>query len=187
MPVPGLGSISALIHMLAKGPDVARSKSLMRILGTVLLSLLVCLGVAASVSAQDSALLLSSISLSSASVTEGRALQGTVTLNMAAPADGVAVSLAADPAGAAVVPSMVKVPAGATSATFAISANVPSSVTIYGNYGVTKSDSLAVVPRMSIDQVADRVIERERAVVVQMKHLHPIAETYIQNLKADHD
>jgi hypothetical protein len=106
---------------------------------------------------------------------------------MAAPADGVAVSLAADPAGAAVVPSIVKVPAGATSATFAVSANVPSSVTIYGNYGVTKSDSLSVVPRMSIDQVADRVIDRERAVVAQMKHLHPIAETYIQNLKSDHD
>ena len=159
----------------------------MRVIGTVLLSLLVCLGVARTVSAQDSGLLLSSVSLSSASVTEGRALQGTVTLNMAAPADGVAVSLAADPAGAAVVPSIVKVPAGATSATFAVSANAPSSVTIYGNYGVTKSESLSVVPRMSIDQVADLVIDRERAVVAQMKHLHPIAETYIQNLKSDHD
>ena len=187
MPVPGLGSISAIIHMLAKGPDATRSKSLMRILGTVLLSLLVCLGVAASVSAQDSALLLSSISLSSTSVTEGHSLQGTVTLNMAAPGDGVAVSLAADPAGAAVVPASVKVPAGATSATFAVSASTPSAVTIYGNYGVTKSDSLSVVPRVSIDEIADRVIERERALVAQMQHLHPIAETYIQNLKSDHD
>src|SRR5712692_11883529 len=187
MPVPGLGSISAIIHMLAKGPDATRSISLMRVLGTVLLSLLVCLGVAASVSAQDSALLLSSISLSSTSVTEGRALQGTVTLNMAAPADGVAVSLAADPAGAAVVPASVKVPAGATSATFAVSANTPTAVTIYGNYGVTKSESLSVVPRMSLDEIADRVIERERALVAQMQHLHPIAETYIQNLKSDHD
>src|SRR6266849_1139858 len=187
MPVPGLGSISAIIHMLAKGPDATRSKSLMRILGAVLLSLLVCLGVAASVSAQDSALLLSSISLSSTSVTEGHSLQGTVTLNMAAPGDGVAVSLAADPAGAAVVPASVKVPAGATSATFAVSASTPSAVTIYGNYGVTKSDSLSVVPRVSIDEIADRVIERERALVAQMQHLHPIAETYIQNLKSDHD
>ena len=58
--------------------------------------MVVCLGVAGSVFAQDSALLLSSVSLSSTSVTEGRSLQGTVTLNMAAPADGVAVSLAAD-------------------------------------------------------------------------------------------
>jgi len=143
--------------------------------------------VAASVSAQDSALLLSSISLSSTSVTEGHSLQGTVTLNMAAPGDGVAVSLAADPAGAAVVPASVKVPAGATSATFAVSASTPSAVTIYGNYGVTKSDSLSVVPRVSIDEIADRVIERERALVAQMQHLHPIAETYIQNLKSDHD
>ena len=104
-----------------------------------------------SVSAQDSPLLLSSISLSSASVTEGRSLQGTVTLNMAAPADGVAVSLAADPAGAAFVPASVKIPAGATSATFPVSTTAPTAVTIYGNYGVTKSDALSVVPRVSID------------------------------------
>src|SRR5207244_7563366 len=38
-----------------------------------------------------------------------------------------------------------------------------------------------------IDQMVDRVIERERAVVSQMQTLHPIAETYIQNLKTDHD
>jgi hypothetical protein len=159
----------------------------MRVLGTVLLSLLVCLGVVGSVFAQDSALRLSSISLSSASVTEGRSLQGTVTLNMAAPADGVAVSLAADPAGAAFVPASVKVPAGASSATFPVSTSTPSSVTIYANYGVTKSESLAVMPRVSIDEVADRVIERERAFGAQMKHRHPLAETYIQNLKTDKD
>ncbi len=43
------------------------------------------------------------------------------------------------------------------------------------------------MPRVSIDEMADRVIERERAFVAQMKHLHPIAETYIQNLKSDKD
>jgi len=187
MPVPGLGSISAIIHMLAKGPDVARSKSLMRVLGTILLSMLVCLGVTVSVSAQNSPLTLTSISLSSTSVTEGHSLQGTVTLNMAAPGDGVAVSLAADPAGAALVPASVKVPAGATSATFEVSANTPTAVTIYGNYGATRSESLSVMPRVSIDQVADRVIDRERALVAQMQRLHPIAETYIQNLKMGHD
>jgi hypothetical protein len=42
-PFPGIGSISATIHMLAKGPDIARSNDLMRVLGTVLLSMLVCL------------------------------------------------------------------------------------------------------------------------------------------------
>ena len=40
-----------------------------------------------------------------------------------------------------------------------------TSVTIYGNYGVTKSESLAVMPRVSIDEVVDRVIERERTFV----------------------
>ena len=187
MPFPGLGSISAIIHMLAKGPDGARSKNLMRVLGTVLFSLLVCLRVVSSVFAQESTLLLSSISLSSASVTEGRSLEGKVTLNMAAPGDGVAVSLAADPAGIALVPARVRVPAGATSATFPVSTSVPSSITIYGNYGVTQSTSFSVTPRVSIDQVVDRVIERERGFVAQMQHMHPLAETYIQNLKSDHD
>jgi hypothetical protein len=40
MPVPGFGSISALIHLLAKGPDVARAKRRMGVLGAALISLL---------------------------------------------------------------------------------------------------------------------------------------------------
>jgi hypothetical protein len=187
MPFPGLGSISAIIHVLAKGPDVTRSINLMRVVGTILLSLLLCLSLASSVSAQDSALLLSSISLSSASVTEGRSLQGTVTLNMAAPSEGVAVSLAAEPADVVTVPPSVKVPAGATSASFPVATRAPSTVTIYGNYGVTKSDSFSVRARVSVEEVADRVIERERTFVAQMQHMHPLAETYIQNLRSDHD
>src|SRR5579863_8619184 len=35
----------------------------------------------------------------------------------------------------------------------------------------------------SFDQVIGRVIERERFFVAQMRHLHPLVETYIQNLK----
>jgi hypothetical protein len=37
----------------------------------------------------------------------------------------------------------------------------------------------------SFDQVVDRVVEREHFFVAQMRHLHPLAETYIQNLKED--
>ena len=85
MPFPSIGSISAIIHMLAKGHDAARSKHLMRVIGTIILALLVSLSVVSSVSAQDSPLLLSSLNLSSASVTEGRSVQATVTLNQAAP------------------------------------------------------------------------------------------------------
>jgi len=185
MPFPSIGSISAVIHLLAKDHDAVRLKHLMRVIGTIILALLASLSVASSVSAQDSPLLLSSINLSSASVTEGRSVEATVTLNQAAPRSGAKVSLAVDPVGAAMVPASVTVLPGATSATFPVKVGTAASVTIYGNYGVTKSESLSVTPRISIDQLADRVIERERAFVVQMKHLHPLAETYIQNLKTD--
>ena len=157
----------------------------MRVIGTVVLVFLASLSVVSSVSAQDSPLLLSSINLSSASVSEGRSVEATVTLNMAAPGNGAKVSLAVDPAGAAMVPSSVTVPPGATSATFPVKVATATSVTIYGNYGVTKSESLSVKPRVSMDELVDRVIERERAFVAQMKHMHPLAETYIQNLKTD--
>jgi hypothetical protein len=35
----------------------------------------------------------------------------------------------------------------------------------------------------SFDQVIDRIVERERFFVAQMRHFHPLVETYIQNLK----
>jgi len=37
----------------------------------------------------------------------------------------------------------------------------------------------------SFDQVIDRIVEREHFFVAQMKHAHPLIETYIQNLKSD--
>jgi Peptidase family M48 len=39
----------------------------------------------------------------------------------------------------------------------------------------------------SFDQVVDRAIEREHLFMTQMKHLHPLLETYIQNLKENKD
>jgi len=39
----------------------------------------------------------------------------------------------------------------------------------------------------AFNQVVDRVVEREHSFVAQMRHLHPLVETYIQNLKNDHD
>jgi hypothetical protein len=38
-------------------------------------------------------------------------------------------------------------------------------------------------PAASFDQVIDRAIEREHFFMAQMKQLHPLVETYIQNLK----
>src|SRR5437016_12856665 len=37
----------------------------------------------------------------------------------------------------------------------------------------------------SFDQVLDKVAEREHFFTAQMRHLHPLVETYIQNLKSD--
>ncbi|MFZ3264490.1 MAG: M48 family metalloprotease [Terriglobales bacterium] len=37
----------------------------------------------------------------------------------------------------------------------------------------------------SFDQVVDRMIEREHFFIAQMKQLHPLVETYLQNLKED--
>jgi len=135
---------------------------------------------------------LSSLGLSSSSVVSGNGLRGTVTLNMEAPFD-VEVALAADPSGAAKLPASVIIPAGSNSASFAIS-TLPSQssssivVTVHGNYGVTKSDSFTVLgPPLSFEQTVDRVIERERKFVVTMKGMHPLAETYIQNLRQDKD
>ena len=39
----------------------------------------------------------------------------------------------------------------------------------------------------SFDQVIDRVVEREHFFVAEMRHMHPLVETYIQNLRSDRD
>ena len=39
----------------------------------------------------------------------------------------------------------------------------------------------------SFDRVLDKVAEREHFFTAQMRHLHPLVETYIQNLKSDHE
>jgi hypothetical protein len=45
----------------------------------------------------------------------------------------------------------------------------------------------ATVAAASFDQVVDRAIEREHFFMAQMKHLSPLVETYLQNLKDDKD
>ena len=39
----------------------------------------------------------------------------------------------------------------------------------------------------TFEQVIDRSIEREHFFIAQMKQLHPLVETYLQNLKTDKD
>ena len=58
------------------------------------------------------------------------------------------------------------------------SADLPAQVT-------TRPAPSALTPPSSMDQVIDRVVEREHYFTAQMKHLHPLIETYIQNMKPD--
>jgi hypothetical protein len=47
--------------------------------------------------------------------------------------------------------------------------------------------STSVPSSRAFDQVIDRVVQREQFFVAQMRHMHPLVETYIQNLKKDRD
>ena len=47
--------------------------------------------------------------------------------------------------------------------------------------------STAPAAPTSFDQVVDRVVEREHFFVAQMRHMHPLVETYIQNMRSDKD
>ena len=47
--------------------------------------------------------------------------------------------------------------------------------------------SVPVPGPASFDQVLDKIAEREHFFTAQMRHLHPLVETYIQNLKSDHE
>lgn len=45
--------------------------------------------------------------------------------------------------------------------------------------------SVPSLPPATFNQVIDRMVEREHSFTAQMRHLHPLAETYIQNLKSN--
>lgn len=92
---------------------------------------------------------LLSLSLSPASVTGGSSSTGTVTLTSIAPSGGLNVILSSDNA-AATLPASVLVPAGQTTATFAVSTVAVGTVTtanIAGTLGsTTKSAPLTINP-----------------------------------------
>ena len=91
-------------------------------------------------------LALSALTLASSSVVGGNSVQGTVTLNAAAPSATV-VTLASSNAGAT-VPASVTIAAGANSASFIVNTTAVSattSATISGSFGgVTRSATLTI-------------------------------------------
>ena len=50
---------------------------------------------------------------------------------------------------------------------------------------VTTHVAPSLAPPSTMDQAIDRIVEREHFFTAQMKHMHPLAETYIQNMKPD--
>jgi hypothetical protein len=100
-----------------------------------------------------SSLALSSVSVNPTSVTAnpitGGTGTGTVTLNVAAPAGGIVVALWTTGA-IAYVPDSVTVPAGSTTATFAVTTNystsaVQDTITAFYN-GTSKTTPITVTP-----------------------------------------
>ena len=98
---------------------------------------------------------LTNFVLSPTSVAIGSASTGTVTLSMVAPTGGVVVNLASSSTKVATVPSTVTVPAGATSATFQVTASATltaaSSAVITATYnGVSLTQDMSVsVPKLA--------------------------------------
>ncbi len=135
---------------------------------------------------------LNGLSLSATSVVGGNVVQGRVILGVAAPYD-MEVTLAADPPNSVTIPTSVTIPQGKDSAVFTIITplskvavgGADSIVGIYANYNATRHATLTVLAPVSFDKMVDRVIQREHTFVEFMTKMHPLAETYIQNIRED--
>ena len=157
----------------------------------LVLTILLMSVITVSVHAQED-VRLASVTLSAPTVISGNSVNGRVTLNKPAPED-LEVTMAADPFNAAQVPVSVTVKTGEMSATFKVSTvqgrilvgGADTEVGIYANYAVTQQVKLTIRPSISLDKIMDRVIDREHAFMDNLKQLHPLAETYIQNMRED--
>ena len=63
----------------------------------------------------------------------------------------------------------------------------PSQPTLTVRTPGTEQPSTPVAPPTNFDQVIDRLVAREHFFNAQMRHMHPLVETYIQNLKTTKD
>jgi hypothetical protein len=135
---------------------------------------------------------LASVTVNVKSVVGGNPVQGTITLTRPAD-DDIEVSLAADPPESASVPEQVLVAKGSTYATFTITTPLSrmavggedTAIGIYGHYEVTKHANFTILAPVGFDNMVDRVIQREHLFVETVKRMHPLVETYIQNIRED--
>jgi hypothetical protein len=91
--------------------------------------------------------LLESVSITPSSVPGGTAATGTVVFSAPAPADGSSVTLSTSNSGAAIVPGVVFIPGGQTTANFTVTTFTvasDTSVTITAFFDTTRSASILV-------------------------------------------
>jgi len=78
-------------------------------------------------------------------------------------------------------PSSAQAPSDATQVPAdAASSPAPATVT-----PAQSSESTPPPAAATLNEVLDRVVQREHFFIAQMKHMHPLVETYLQNLKTD--
>jgi hypothetical protein len=64
----------------------------------------------------------------------------------------------------------------------------PPTTTEAPSVAPAPSSPVAAAPAaVTLNDVLDRVMQREHLFMAQMRHLHPLVETYLQDLKNDHD
>jgi hypothetical protein len=76
---------------------------------------------------------------------------------------------------------------------FGVNAQVPPSSAAQSAPSVTEAPSIAPAPSseslppvaMTLNDVVDHVVQREHLFMAQMRHMHPMVETYLQDLKND--
>src|SRR5438552_13224340 len=69
----------------------------------------------------------------------------------------------------------------------ASAAQSPLSATVAPS-GTTSAQSSDLPPSaITLNDVLDRVVQREHLFMAQMRHMHPLVETYLQDLKNDSD
>src|SRR6204780_3760847 len=63
----------------------------------------------------------------------------------------------------------------------------PAATTDATPAGPSAGGPVSAPPPASFDEVLDRIVQREHLFVAQMRHMHPMVETYLQDLKTDKD
>src|SRR5262249_50744225 len=160
-------------------------------IGLSVMAAMLTISFTASLHAQED-VRLASVTLSAPTVIGGNSVEGRVTLNKPAP-EVLEVTMAVDPFNAAQVAVSVTVKQREVRAPFKMSTahgralvgGADQPVGLYANYEVAQHVKLIIRPCICRDKIMDRVIDREHAFMDNLKQLHPLAETYIQNMSED--